>query len=568
MPEQTPATEAPLGIAAQRYASLKTDRESVLNRARELSGLTIPYLFRREGEGQDDSLEVPWNSIGAYCVSNLSAKVIFSIFPPGQAPMMLTPDRSIKRQWAAMEDQEQAGLLQTETEAGLSEVEDEFVDAFEEDGDRAPLTLGVQRMLVGGTECFHFTRGGKVRGIGLQNFVCKRDRSGNLLEFIIEDALSWSTLPDDIKGKCKALHEMAMAESTSKDQMGAWADPKTIMVYTHGYLEGGLWTVYQECWGFEVAGTRYTREADLLPYLFCPWVLVQGEDYGRSYVELYEGDLQTIEGNTQTIAEGAAALARFITMVRPGGLTNRKTVAEADNGAVISGREEDVKALTYEGKGTDFAVVEAVTERAEQRLARAFLLYSSVQRKGERVTAEEIKTVAQDLDNAQVGAYSQQVVTLQGPYVRIKLWLLQKAGRVTALPKGLTKVTILGGLAALGRNAELMTLREWAMFLKEMFGDAWMQVLGPKAMREVAKRAATALRLRTDGIIPTKVEAEALDQNAQMQGMMANPAAQEMIKQLGSNLTANQVADTNNQTKLDVAAMGAQPGPPAEAQPA
>lgn len=570
MQEETKATEAPLGRASQRYANLKTDRESVLNRARELSGLTIPYLFRKEGENQNDNLEVPWNSIGAYCLSNLSAKVVFSIFPPGQPPMKLNPDPLVRRQWAAMEDRAQAGDLQTETERGLSAVEEEFVEAFEEDGDRAPLTLGVQRMLCGGTEGFHFMKGGKVRGLSLERFVCKRDRSGNLLEFVIEDPLSWSTLPEDIKGKCKALHEQARIDKGGAEGgvWGAWADPKTIMVYTHGYFQEGIWHVYQECWGFEVNGTRYTREPEFLPYLFCPWVLIHGEDYGRSYVELYEGDLQTIEGNTQTIAEGAAALARFITLVRPGGLTNRKSIAEAENGAVISGRDEDVKALTYDKAG-DFAVVETVTDRAEQRLARAFLLYSSVQRKGERVTAEEIRTVAQDLDNAQVGAYSQQVVTLQRPYVQIKLWLLQKARRVTPLPKGLTKVTILGGLAALGRSAELMTLREWASFMRELFGDAWAQVLGPKSMREVAKRAASALKLRTDGIIPTEEEAAQMDQQAQMQQMMQNPAAQEMIKQLGNNLTSNQVADTTVEGKLAAEELkGAQAGPAPEAMPA
>jgi hypothetical protein len=68
------------------------------------------------------------------------------------------------------------------------------------------------------------------------------------------------------------------------------------------------------------------------PYLFVPFELLPGEDYGRSYVENYEGDLQTVEGGTQTVTEASAAIARFLLFVHPGGLTSKKAVAEAPMG--------------------------------------------------------------------------------------------------------------------------------------------------------------------------------------------------------------------------------------------
>ena len=49
--------------------------------------------------------------------------------------------------------------------------------------------------------------------------------------------------------------------------------------------------------------------------------------------------------------------------------------------------------------------LQAIT-RIEERLAFDFLLNSAIQRKAERVTAEEIRYMAQELETAQGGVYS------------------------------------------------------------------------------------------------------------------------------------------------------------------
>lgn len=47
--------------------------------------------------------------------------------------------------------------------------------------------------------------------------------------------------------------------------------------------------------------------------------LLAGENYGRSYCEDFEGDLQSLDGYEQTIQEGSMAAATFVRLVRPGG---------------------------------------------------------------------------------------------------------------------------------------------------------------------------------------------------------------------------------------------------------
>jgi hypothetical protein len=100
-----------------------------------------------------------------------------------------------------------------------------------------------------------------------------------------------------------------------------------------------------------------------VPYLFLPWQLLPGEHYGRSYVEAYEADLDLVDGLTKTIAQGSAAIARFVTLVSPTGLTNKKQVAQADNGDVITGREDDVTSLESK-KSADFATADSTNCKA------------------------------------------------------------------------------------------------------------------------------------------------------------------------------------------------------------
>jgi hypothetical protein len=138
-----------------------------------------------------------------------------------------------------------------------------------------------------------------------------------------------------------------------------------------------------------------------------------------------------VDGLTKTISQGSAALARFITSVSPTGLTSKKQVAEADNGDVITGREEDVHTL-QSNKSADFATADNTNQQVMQRLARAFLVTSAVVRQAERVTAEEVHKVAQELEEVLGAVYSEQVVTFQTPYVGKKLRLLMKLGRVTS----------------------------------------------------------------------------------------------------------------------------------------
>jgi hypothetical protein len=529
----------PGGIASMRYAHGYQDREPYLKRARDNAALTIPFLFREQGFNSTTDEEIPWNSGGAYLLANMGAKLILVLFPVGRPPMKLKPGQDTEANLLQMaaQDPDQAGQLASAIDLGLSGVEQEFVECVDEDGDRAKLAVGALKLLCGGNHAFQFKPDGTLRGISLEKYVTWRDASSNLLEFVIEDVLAWESLPEDIQAFCQA-------KGYKLGQCGENNRNHPIKVYTRGLLKDRKWHVNQEVYGETVPGSDYVRDPEAMDYFFPGWMFLDGEPYARSYVEHYIGDLQSVEGIAQTVQEGAAAIAKLLTFISPTGLTSKKAVAEARNGAILSGRKDDIYVLEN-NRGGDMQTVMAVSEKAEKRLAAAFLLNSSVQRSGERVTAEEIRFVAGELEDAQAGAYSQQVTTWQQPYVRQKLFHLMKLKRVTPLPMNTIKVTIVGGMGGLARNAELQAL-------DNLVAGA-LQALGPTAVERINmttywNRRAAALGVKTDGLIYSEEYMQQKQQQEQQQQLLQQMGP-EAIKQLGSNITSNQVADTNAAAK-------------------
>ena len=85
--------------------------------------------------------------------------------------------------------------------------------------------------------------------------------------------------------------------------------------------------------------------------------------------------------------------AKVLYLVSPSSQTNIRALSKAANGAFVRGRQEDIVPMQL-NKQMDMQTVFTTAQQIESRLSYAFLLNSAVQRNGERVTAEEIRYVA------------------------------------------------------------------------------------------------------------------------------------------------------------------------------
>ena len=507
-----------MGTAEARYHQLEQTRQSYLDRARDCSELTIPSLIPQDVHNETSDLYTPFQGIGARGVNNLASKLSIALMPPNSPffRFMVEP--------YTLKEMAQDEAARTSIEQQLGEYERAVMSEIETSGDRVAMHEALKHLIVGGNVLLH-VGAEKTRVIHLDSYVVSRAPSGDVLEIVVVEHVSPNAL------------DKATAANISGKLEG---DEKTVEVYTHIERKNEFFNVYQEVKGTVVSGTKGKYKKDAVPFLPLRFSRIDGEDYGRGFVEELLGDLRSLEGLSQAIVEGAAAAAKVLFMVNPNGTTRMRTIAQAENTAIIEGNRTDVSVLQMD-KFNDFRVAYQAMQGIEERLSQQFMLQSSVQRNGERVTAEEIRYLAGELEDTLSGIYSILSQEFQLPYVNRKIDVLTKAKKLPKLPDSVVKPTIVTGMEALGRGHDLRKL--------DMFIQGMTQALGPEVLQQYVnlqdyiKRRATALGIETEGLIKSQ-EQIAQEQQQAMQMQMMQQAApgvmQEGAKQLGNSYVESQ----------------------------
>lgn len=489
------------------YSECETLRQTYLERARDCSELTIPTLIPPEGHSYATKYETPYQGVGARGVNNLAAKLLLALFPPNAPFFRLSVDKYKLRELGGDDESK------TEIEKALSEIERTVMREVETSALRVPVFEALKHLVVAGNVLVFTPKKGGIRVFQLENYIVKRDPFGNVMHICTKEVVAPAALPENIRAE---VNEEALKRQTGTNE-------PTVELYTAiCRQDDGKFYVWQEVEGNEIPGTTgYFKEEDN-PYIPLRYSRVDGEDYGRGLVEEYLGDLKSLEALTQAIVKLAAASANIKILVDPNGTTKAKNLAQSPSGAFVSGRANDVSVLQME-KVADMRVTKEVAGSIEQRLAYAFLLHTSVQRDAERVTAEEIRYMAQELESALGGAYSILSQEFQLPLVTRIMDRMASEKRLPKLPKGeLVKPMIVTGVEALGRGNDLNKL--------DMFVAGVGQIFGPEAIQQYVNvsdylsRRATSLGIETEGLIRSDEDVQAEAQQQQQQMMMAQMA--------------------------------------------
>jgi len=478
--------------------------------------LTIPSLLPPQGHTGSSALYKPFQSVGARGVNNLASKLLLAILPPNSPFFRYKVNAFVADKMSADEQ------FKSKIESALAKVERAVQDSIETSGDRIVIFEMLKHLIVAGNVLVFIGRDG-ARLFHLDRYVVLRDPSGNVLEVVVKESLAPAALPDSIRD--------AVIAKSAKEKDGAM---KTVDVYTHVYRKEGRFHVYQECMGLVLPESRGWYPLDKTPWIALRMNRIDGEDYGRGFIEEYIGDLMSLEGLSKAIVEGSAAAARILLLVKPGSKTRQKTIEEAPNGAVREGDATDVTVVQMQ-KYNDFRVAADQANRIEDRLALAFLLNTAVQRNAERVTAEEIRYVAQELEDALGGVYSILSQEFQLPYVNRKMAIGQKSGDLPKLPKELVRVQIVTGLEALGRGHDSAKLMQFMGTLNQTLGP---QIVAQYSnVDEFIRRLATAMGIEEKGLVKTAEQIKAAMQETNMQALVqqfgpeAMKMAGEAIKQ-------------------------------------
>lgn len=511
-----PGASPTTGTARQRYSQLEMARTPYLDRARDAAELTIPALVPRQEHSSHTTLDTPFQGLGARGVNNLASKLLLALLPPNSPFFRLVID-----DYTLKELTQQEGM-RAEIERGLNRVERSVQAEIETMALRVDVFEALKHLLVAGNILIYIPMKGNARLFHLNRYVVKRDPSGNVLEGITKEVVAPDVLPEAIRGDVK--------QSMTSNE-------KTVDLFTHFYRENDKFLWYQEAQGIRIPGTDGNAPVDKNPWMVLRYTKVDGEDYGRGFVEEYIGDIASLEDLTKAIVEGSLQAARVVNLVDPNGLTDEKDFAEAENGDTIPGRPQDVTAYQL-NKFADFRTTREVMNDITTRLSMAFLLNSAVQRNGERVTAEEIRYMAGELEDALGGVYSILSLEFQLPLVNRLMHRMETAQRLPSLPKGAVRPAIVTGLEALGRGHDLNRLSALVRELQPLGPDVLHRYLN---VQDLLTRIGTSLGIDMDGLVKSKEEIDAEMQQAQMQAMVER-LGPNAVNQLGGMMQAQQSA--------------------------
>lgn len=481
------------GTAKTRYSQLSIDRTTVLNTARECAKLTIPSLIPPEGANSNTILGTPYQSLGAYGVNNLAAKLLLSLYPPGTAFFRYVLPEDVSLQ-GTQEDREAI-------EKKLAAIENRAIQKFETSVVRPMKAEELTHLVVTGNVLTYFPDLEGFRMFRLDQYVVRRDSMGKLLEAFVHERVHPASLDELTRAACKVDPEQ-------KEQVD---------VYTAIWVENGRCKWHQEINGTVVPDSEGESSVELSPWNALRWKAVPGSDYGRGHCEEYLGDLLSLEGLSKAMVEFAAVAAKILFLVHPGSTTDVKDVNRAESGDAVTGSKDDIDVFQLD-KYADFQVVERTAARLEERLSRAFLLRSGLIRDAERVTAEEVRATAQELEDTLGGVYTVLTQEEQTPFVRRLLAVLTPKV-IPRLPPGSVEPVVVTGFQALGRNHALNKLRGFVQDMVTMLTPE----IAAKALNssEVATRLALGWGLESaHTLIKSRQQIEAEDAAAAQNNLL------------------------------------------------
>lgn len=501
--------------AQSRWKDLEPYRSLYLRRAIDASKLTIPTLIP-ESDQNDSWAGDRYNSIpslyqgaGARGVNSLSAKLLLALMPPSQPFFRLTIDKGKIQQYLEQRGEQEEKLL-SQLDQALSDLERQVLRRLDQLQARSALFEAVKHLIVGGNALLYIGADA-IRMYTLRSFCVDRDPEGNVTEIVVREQVAERYMP------VREPKESGEGESDERED-----------VYTHINISPQDDRVewYQEYDGEKLAGSAGFSSLETSPWIVLRLRKVAGESYGRGLVEEVLGDLQSLESLSKAVVQGALISAKALFLVNPNGTTRADVLARAENGAIVAGNAADVEALQVQ-KSSDMSVALQAMQLLERRLSYTFLADEAIQRDAERVTAEEIRLMAESLERGLAGVYSMLSAELQLPLIRRVMHLMEREGDIPAVPKGLVEPQVTTGLEAIGRGNDKQRLTTFLQTVAASIGpEQFLQYINPS---ELIRRFAAADGIDTAGLVKDDQELQA-EQAQQQQAMLAQQLAQGAIQ--------------------------------------
>ena len=210
----------------------------------------------------------------------------------------------------------------------------------------------LKHLIVGGNVLVHIGAD-KIRVFHLDSYVVSRAPNGDVLEVVT------------VEHVCQTLWTKRQRLISKV----SWKVMKRPLKYTHT-LNGRTRSFM--CIKKSKAASLLALKANTKQTTYPSYLFGSVELMARIMVVFVEellGDLRSLEALSQAIVEGAAAAAKVLFMVNPNGTTRMRTIAQAENTAIIEGNRTDVSVLQMD-KFNDFRVAYQAMQGIEERLSQ------------------------------------------------------------------------------------------------------------------------------------------------------------------------------------------------------
>ena len=513
--------------AESRWNALLQYRSIYLRRAIDCSQLTIPSLIPESDQwdnaGQTEAkLPSLYQGLGAKSVNGLSAKLLLALYPPSQPFFRLVIHEGklqeyIERQGGGGDGQE----IRSRMDSSLALVERAILKKLDELQARPALFEAMKHLVTGGNALLHVGDDG-IRMYGLRSFACRRDPEGNVVEIVLKERVARDFIPS------------SMLDGGEEDD-DTHVDLYTWIRCNH---DDDRCEWHQEYDGRIVPNTTGFSPLESSGWLCLRLLRCANEDFGRSLVEEAIGDLQSLESLSRAVVEGSLISAKAIALVNPNGVTRADVLARAENGAVVAGNAQDVEFLQV-GKAQDMSVALQTMQVLERRLNFTFLNNEATTRDAERVTAEEIRLMAEQLEAGLGGIYSILAHELQLPLIRRILAMMTKAGEIPPVPPEIISPQITTGLDAIGRGNDKQRLTTFLQTIAASIGpEQFIQYIEPS---ELIRRFAAADGIETNGLVKDQQQLQA-EQAQQQRASLEQSLTEGAIRNGATDPTQQQAA--------------------------
>jgi hypothetical protein len=437
----------------------------------------------------------PFQSVGARGLNNLAARLQLTLLPPSEPWLRYEISPADLRALGAADDAEEV----TQAKLELAERAEQVQRWVNVRGIRGAAYEFFRHVLVAGTSVMRLSKEKGPRLYRLPYFQVTRRADGSWWRLMTCERVTAADFSDD--------GVRAMLGFDDKNQ-------SKLLYRIVEQTPDGVWLSRQECDRTYVPGSlvEYGKDEAEVPWIVSRFGAPPDEDYGRSLGEEMLGDLRVLEGLTQALAEAAANAADIKWAVGPGSGMTPFQLMNTPNGGYLGGDGEQVRAIRLD-KGTDLAFALQMLRGLETRVELGFLLRSALQRDAERVTAEEIRAMMQELEVALGGGFSTFAVEFQAALASKVERILEERGDLKSIPKEIrVDLQVITGLEALARGQERIKLLSYT--------TDGQTALGPEEFsrrhrgNELLRRLALATGVNPDGLL---LDDETLAAQAQQQ---------------------------------------------------